>query len=237
MINWDEKTSSTSKGETFLDTVRNIDAMGPDALIIRHHEFGAPDYVAKRVKASVINAGDSWREHPTQALLDALTIRQAKGKLEGLHVAIVGDIAHSRVAASNMLLLTKMGAHVHAIAPPVLMPEKLPDGVTKFDTLADGLKECDIVMTLRLQTERMQGALIDSEADYFKQYGLTHDSIRSAKPDALVLDPGPVIRGVQMSDDLADDPQRSLILKQVSNGVAVRMAVLDLLLNRNRDEF
>lgn len=206
--------------------------MKPDGVIIRHSDYGAPDFAASRMGCPVINAGDSWREHPTQALLDALTIQQEKGRLEGLNIAICGDIAHSRVAASNMILLRKMGAHVRIIAPPALMPEKLPaDGIEKFDTLEDGLKGCDIVMALRIQKERMESGLIDSDEHYFAHYGLTGEKLSLAKPDVRVLHPGPMNRGVEIADEVADDPQRSLILRQVTNGVAVRMAVLDLLLS------
>lgn len=232
IINWSADASSLKKGESFTDTLATLNAMGPDGVIIRHSEYGAPEFAARHMDCSVINAGDSWREHPTQALLDALTIQQAKGRLEGLNIAICGDIAHSRVAASNMILLRKMGANVRIIAPPVLMPEKLPaDDIEKFESLEEGVKDCDIVMALRIQKERMESGLIGADEDYFTRYGLTGEKLSLAKPDVRVLHPGPMNRGVEIADEVADDPQRSLILNQVTNGVAVRMAVLDLLLS------
>ena len=232
-ITVDLERSSLAKGETLMDTIANLDAMGPDALVIRHSEYGAPDYIARHVACSVINAGDSWREHPTQALLDALTIRQAKGRIESLRIAIVGDVSHSRVAASGMQLFTRLGAHVRIVAPPNLMPQKIPDGIETFTALADGIAGCDIVMTLRLQKERMQEGLIDSDAQYARDYGLSHDSLRAAKKDTMVMHPGPLNRGIEITDDLADDTERSLILRQTKNGVAVRMAVFDWLLREN----
>ena len=231
-INFETGTSSLAKGETFMDTVQTIAAMGPDALIVRHSEYGAPHFIAARLGARcpVIKAGDSWHEHPTQALLDALTIRRQFGYFEGLRIAIVGDIAHSRVAASNMILLTAMGASVAIVAPPELMPDRLPaEGIDRFDNLKDGLEGADLVMTIRPQKERMSSVLID-DAAYFSGYGLTYDSLAFAKPGALVLDPGPFLREVQIASDLADDPKRFLYLKQVANGVALRMAVLNRLM-------
>lgn len=231
VINWDEKTSSVSKGETFLDTIQTLGAMKPDAIIVRHKEYGAPDFIAKLVDCPVINAGDSWREHPTQALLDALTIRQHFGTIEGLNIAICGDVAHSRVASSNMILLRKLGAHVRVIAPPALKPEKFPaDGIETYDDMTQGLKNCDVVMMLRNQKERMQSGLIASDEEFFTQYGLTHEKIAQANQGAMVMHPGPMNRGVEISGELADDPQHSLILKQVQNGVPTRMAVLDMLM-------
>ena len=230
VVHWNPETSSLKKGETFMDTIVTLDAMGPDAIIIRHSEYNAPRYVANRVSCPVINAGDSWREHPTQALLDALTIRQHFGRLDGLTVSIVGDIAHSRVAASNMILLTKMGAKVRIVAPTDLMPEKTPvPDIARFDTLQEGLRDADVVMTIRPQKERMQKVLIEDEA-YFRDFGLTHEKLAFAKNNAILLDPGPYLRNVQISDELADDPARFLYGKQVRNGVPTRMAVLDLLL-------
>ena len=231
VVNWNVEASSLKKGESFDDTIKTLNAMGPDAIVIRHSEYGAPDYVARLVDCPVINAGDSWREHPTQALLDALTIEQARGGIEGLKVAICGDIAHSRVAHSNMILLRKLGAEVHAVAPPTLMPEKFPvEGVQVFGTLEEGIADCDIVMMLRLQKERMQEGMIGSDIEYFRKFGLTHEKLGLASPDALVMHPGPMNRGVEISDEVADDPERSQILKQVRNGVPVRMAVLEMLL-------
>lgn len=235
VVNMDIQTSSVSKGESLIDTIQTLEAMlRPDAIIIRHKEYGAPGFVASKVDCPVINAGDSWHEHPTQALLDALTIRRRLGKIEGLNIAICGDIAHSRVASSNMILLTKMGANVHIIAPPALIPEKLPsENIKTFDRMEEGLKDCDIVMMLRNQTERMQSGLIKSDADFFREYGLSYEKLAFAKPEALVMHPGPMNREVEIAGDVADDPQRSLILEQVRNGVPTRMAVLDLLLKDN----
>lgn len=233
VINWDVESSSIKKNESFSDTIQTLAEYDPDAIIIRHSEYGAPDYVASMVKCPVINAGDSWREHPTQALLDAFTIRQAKGRINGLTIAICGDIAHSRVAASNMALLTRLGAKVRVIAPDFLMPEKpLAPGIEKFTSMESGLPGCDIVMMLRNQKERMDPSRMPSDTAFFNQYGLTIDRLDLAQPDACVMHPGPMNRGVEIADDVADDPTRSLILKQVRNGVPVRMAVLDLLINR-----
>jgi aspartate carbamoyltransferase catalytic subunit len=231
IVNFDINTSSINKGESFLDTILTLEAMKPDGVIIRHSEYGAPEFLSRHMSCPVINAGDSWREHPTQALLDALTIKQIKGRIEGLKVAICGDIAHSRVASSNIKLLSKMGAHIHLIAPTYLLPEKIEAKNTDiFDNLEDGLKDCDIVMTLRIQKERMNAGLIKSDIDYFKSYGITHDSLKHAKKDAYIMHPGPINRGIEISDELADDPDKSLIRLQVSNGVFIRMAILDLLL-------
>lgn len=230
-VNMDIRTSSMSKGETLTDTIKTLVAgIDPDAIIVRHSEYNAPRFIAKLVDCPVINAGDSWREHPTQALLDALTIRRHFGKLEGLRVAICGDIAHSRVASSNMNLLPKMGVEVHIVAPPALKPEKLPEGVKAFDNMKDGLAGCDVVMMLRNQKERMQAGLIESDEAFFRDFGLTYDKLAYAKPHAVVMHPGPMNRGVEIDGDVADDLERSLILEQVKNGVPTRMAVMDLLL-------
>jgi aspartate carbamoyltransferase catalytic subunit len=232
VINWNAQTSSLAKGESFMDTIMTLNAYRPDAVVIRHSEFGAPVYVAKRMDCPVINGGDSHREHPTQALLDALTMRQHFGSLEGLTVAIIGDIAHSRVAHSNMILLSKMGATPRIIAPDVLMPEKLPvDGIATFDDLEEGLDGADVVMTIRPQKERMDKVLIN-DMHYFEDYGLTHEKLAAAKPNAIVMDPGPFLRNVQISDALADDQERFIYYKQVANGVPTRMAVLDMLVNQ-----
>lgn len=231
VVNWNAEHSSLKKDETFSDTIDTLSAMEPDAIVIRHHEYGAPGFVASRVKCPVINAGDSWREHPTQALLDALTMEQEKGALEGLEVSICGDVAHSRVANSNILLLSKMGAKVRVVAPEMLMPEKMPvEGIPKFTSLEEGIAGADIVMMLRIQKERMERSLIPDDAAFFRQYGLTAERLRHAKPDALVMHPGPMNRGLEIADDVADDPERSLLKKQVANGIPTRMAVLDLLL-------
>ncbi len=231
VIHWDAKSSSLSKGETFLDTIQTLGAMKPDTIIVRHSEYGAPVTISALVDCPVINAGDSWREHPTQALLDALTIRRHFGTLDGLRVAICGDIAHSRVASSNMILLRTLGVEVRTVAPPALKPQKFPaEGITAFDTMKEGLEGCDVVMMLRNQKERMQSGLIESDDSFFAQYGLTHDTLAYAKPTAMVMHPGPMNRGVEIAGELADDAKRSLILKQVQNGVPTRMAVMDLLL-------
>lgn len=231
VVNWNAELSSLKKDETFSDTIDTLSAMEPDAIVIRHSEYGAPQFVAGRVHCPVINAGDSWREHPTQALLDALTIRQEKESLEGLTIAICGDVAHSRVANSNAHLLTKMGANLRFVAPTFLMPQKLPAaGISCFDSLEDGIKDADVVMMLRIQKERMDRGAVPSDAAYFNQYGLTAERLALAKPDALVMHPGPMNRGVEIADDVADDPARSLMKKQVANGVPTRMAVLDMLI-------
>ena len=231
VVNLEMATSSESKGESFMDTIKTMHSIvHPDCIVVRHKEFGAPGFVAGQVSCPVVNAGDSWRAHPTQALLDALTIRRRLGRIEGLKVAICGDIAHSRVASSNIDLLTKLGAEVHIVAPATLLPEKLKDGVKAFDTMKEGLAGCDVVMMLRNQYERMEAGLIKSEAEFFGSYGLTYEKLAYAKDDAFVMHPGPMNRGVEIADDVADDPKRSLILEQVRNGVPTRMAVLDLLL-------
>jgi aspartate carbamoyltransferase catalytic subunit len=232
VVTWDKGTSSAKKGETFMDTILNLNAMGPDAIVLRHSEYGAPEAVAARVACSVVNAGDSSREHPTQALLDALTMIEEKGSLDGLVVAICGDVSHSRVARSNMILLTRLGARVRLIAPPSLMPDRLPvEGVETFTSMEEGLPGADIVMMLRVQKERMEACEIPSDGAYFERYGLTQARLALAGPKARVMHPGPMNRGVEIADDVADDPARSLILRQVANGVAVRMAVMDLLLS------
>lgn len=230
VVNWSPKDSSLVKGESFTDTIDTLNAMKPDAAIIRHSEYGAPIFVANRMDCPVINGGDSWREHPTQALLDALTMKHHFGKIEGLNVAIIGDIAHSRVASSNIILLTKLGAKVRVIAPEILMPQKLvAEGIDQYNSLAEGLKDVDVIMTLRLQKERMDTALIASDEAYFREFGISNAVLDKYAKNAMVMDPGPLIRGVHIDDDIADDPQRSLILKQVANGIPTRMAVLDLL--------
>lgn len=229
VINWNKDTSSLKKGESFMDTIDTLNAMKPDAVVLRHSEYGAPKYVAKRMDCPVINGGDSWREHPTQALLDGLTIQQHFGDLSKLNVAIVGDIAHSRVASSNINLLLKMGSKVRVVAPEVLMPEKLAAGVDRFTNLDEGLEDCDVIMSIRPQKERMDKVLIH-DAAYFNDFGLTHERLKVAKPKAIVLDPGPFIRGLQISDELADDQTRFHYARQVANGIPTRMAVLDMVL-------
>lgn len=230
LMNWDEKISSAQKGETFSDTLRFLNGYQPDAIIMRHHEYNAPHYVQSLVDCPVINAGDSYREHPTQALLDVFTILEYKGKIEGLTIAIIGDLAHSRVANSNVALLTKLGANIHLIAPKNLQPQKIPSNVKLFDTLEDGLKGCDVVYVLRIQKERMDASAIPDDTAYYHAYGLTPERLAIAKRDAIVMHPAPMNRGVEISDDVADDPTQSVIFKQGANGVPVRMAVLDLLI-------
>ena len=236
VVNMDIRTSSMNKGESLTDTIQTLVAgIDPDAIVVRHSEYNAPRFIANLVDCPVINAGDSWREHPTQALLDALTIRRRFGTLEGLKVAICGDIAHSRVANSNMILLRKMGVDVNIVAPPALKPEKFPaDGIEAYDTMKEGLKNCDVVMMLRNQKERMQAGLIESDDAFFRDYGLTYDKLAYAKKHAMVMHPGPMNRGVEIDGDVADDTSRSLILEQVRNGVPARMAVFDLLLKERR---
>lgn len=232
VVNIDLRTSSISKGESLLDTIQTLNSMlRPDAVVVRHSEYGAPQFVSSIVNCPVINAGDSWHEHPTQALLDALTIRRHLGAIKDKTITICGDIAHSRVATSNMILLKKLGANVHIVAPPALMPEKFPiEGIQSFDNMKDGLKNCDVVMMLRNQTERMQAGLIKSEAEFFENYGLTKEKLSYANKGALVMHPGPMNRGVEIADDVADDKEHSLILEQVRNGVPTRMAVMDILM-------
>jgi aspartate carbamoyltransferase catalytic subunit len=231
LIYWDEANSSVLKGETFSDTIDYLASYKPDAIIMRHKEYNAPYFVSTKVDCPVINGGDSYRAHPTQALLDAMTILDHKPSLENLTVAICGDVAHSRVAADNIALLSMMGARVNIIAPPNLLPQKPKfENVYFYTDLKEGLQDCDAVMALRLQKERMEAAAIPDEVNYFNTYGLTQDTIKFAKSDAIVLHPGPMNRGVEISDDLADGSQ-SVILQQAVNSVPLRMAVLDLLLS------
>jgi aspartate carbamoyltransferase catalytic subunit len=223
-------TSSIKKGETLLDTAMTLNAMKPDVMVVRHNESGAVNLLSQKVDGSVINAGDGRHEHPTQALLDALTIRRRLGRLNGLLVAICGDILHSRVARSNIHLLTKMGARVRVIAPLTLLPSNIERmGVEVFTDMKKGLKDVDIVMMLRLQLERMQGAYVPSTREYFRFFGLDYAKLALAKPDALIMHPGPMNRGVEIDSEVADDINRSVIREQVEMGVAVRMACLDAL--------
>lgn len=231
VINISASTSSTNKGETLLDTAMTLNAMQADAIVLRHAQAGAVQLIAEKVTAHVINAGDGAHEHPTQALLDALTIRRKKGTLKGLKVAICGDIANSRVARSNIHLLKIMGASVTLIAPPTMMPTGVANfGVGYTTNMVEGLKDADVVMMLRIQNERMAGRGIASVRDYFMGYGLSYEKLKHAKPDALVMHPGPMNRGVEIDTDVADDISRSAVLDQVEMGVAVRQAVLELLL-------
>lgn len=235
VINMSVSTSSVNKGETLLDTAATLNAMHCDLLVVRHADSGAPHLLARKVDAAVINAGDGTHEHPTQALLDALTIRRRKGRLEGLTVAICGDVLHSRVARSNIHLLTTMGSRVRVIGPPTLIPaEAARLGVEVFHDMAAGLRDVDIVMMLRLQKERMARGLVPSAREYFRFFGLDTEKLSHARPDALVMHPGPMNRGVEIDSAVADDPVRSVIKEQVEMGVAVRMAVLDILSRQAR---
>ena len=234
VINMSVATSSVKKGETLIDTAMTLNAMHPDVLCVRHPHSGAVKLLSEKVNCAVINGGDGTHEHPTQALLDAQTIRRHKGPIEGLTVAICGDILHSRVARSNILLLSTMGARVRIVAPPTLMPRAIERyGVEVFNNIKDGIADCDIVMMLRLQQERMRGMFVPSIREYFHFFGLTAEKLAFAKPDALVMHPGPMNRGVEIDSELADDIDRSLIREQVEMGVAVRMACFDLL-TRNK---
>jgi len=238
VINMSVSTSSVNKGETLLDTASTLNAMHCDLLVVRHGQSGAPSLLSQKVDAAVINAGDGTHEHPTQALLDALTIRRHKGRLEGLVVAICGDIAHSRVARSNMHLLTTMGSRVRVVGPPTLIPaESARLGVEVFHDMKAGLAGADVVMMLRLQRERMSGGMVPSAREFFRFYGLDAEKLAHAKPDSIVMHPGPMNRGVEIDSAIADHPTRSVIGEQVEMGVACRMAVLDMLsrqLPRNR---
>ncbi len=229
VMNMSVATSSVKKGETLIDTAMTLNAMRPDIIVVRHAQAGAVHLLARKVDCSVINAGDGAHEHPTQALLDALTIKRNKGRIAGLTVAICGDILHSRVARSNILLLSALGARVRAVGPSTLLPAGVERmGVEVFRDMKSGLKGADIVMMLRLQRERMQGGYIPSPKEYFRFFGLDEEKLSHAKLDALVLHPGPMNRGVEIDSAVADGPQ-SRIREQVEMGVAVRMAVLDAL--------
>jgi aspartate carbamoyltransferase catalytic subunit len=226
-------TSSVTKGETLLDTVRNLEAMSPDIIVMRHGSSGAPHLLARTCSSTIINAGDGMHEHPTQALLDAFTIREHKGRLAGLKVAIIGDLAHSRVLRSNVLLLNTMGANVWACAPATLMPtDVVRFGVRATTSVDEAVDGADVVMMLRIQHERMHGHFIPSVREYFTLFGLTPERLRRAASDAIVMHPGPMNRGVEIVSAVADGPF-SVILEQVSNGLAVRMAVLYLLSGRD----
>jgi aspartate carbamoyltransferase catalytic subunit len=229
ILNFTASTSSVSKGETLLDTAYNLEAMAPDIIVVRHQSAGAAHLLARECRASIVNAGDGMHEHPTQALLDALTVRTVKGKLEGLKLAIVGDITHSRVARSDTLLFHKMGAEVWVCGPPTLIPwefDKLGARIT--GRMDEALEGADVVMMLRLQNERQNEAFIPSTREYYNFYGLTRERMRRAKKDTIVMHPGPMNRGVEIDSDVAD-ADCSVILDQVANGVATRMAVLYLL--------
>ncbi len=237
VINMAVATSAVKKGETLIDTAMTLNAMHPDILVVRHGDSGATQLLSEKVNCSVINAGDGSHEHPTQALLDALTIRRRRGRLEGLLIAICGDILHSRVARSNILLLMTMGARVRVVAPKTLLPSGIEKmGVEVFTDMKEGLKDCDIVMMLRLQNERMDGNFIPSIREYFLFFGLDYEKLSQAKPDALIMHPGPANRGVEIDSVVADDFSRSVIREQVEMGVAVRMACLEILAKNLHDE-
>ena len=221
--------SAIKKGETLIDTAMTLNAMHPDIIVIRHQDSGACNLLSQKVNCAVLNAGDGRREHPTQALLDALTIINRKEKIEGLKIAICGDILHSRVARSNIYLLNMLGAEVNIIAPTNLMPKEIDKfGVNTFTNMKKGLKDCDIVMMLRLQNERMTSSYLASNREYYEYYGLTPDKLEHAKPDALIMHPGPMNRGIEIDTMLADDINKSVIKEQVELGVAVRMACLKM---------
>ena len=222
-------TSSVSKGETLLDTAKNLEAMNPDMVVMRHASSGAPHFLARHCRFAVVNAGDGAHEHPTQALLDALTLRQRKGRLKGLRVAIIGDITHSRVARSNLWLLSKMGAQVVLCGPPTVIPPGIEGIAPVTYRIEEAIEGADAIMMLRIQLERMSGGFFPTLREYYRRFGLTEERARRAKKDVLIMHPGPLNRGVEIASEVADGPY-SVILDQVTNGVAVRMAVLYLLL-------
>lgn len=229
VVNFSVNTSSVVKGETLKDTALTIQSLGADFIVIRHASSGVPHFLSKILNISIINAGDGANEHPTQALLDLFTIRSHKKKINGLTVAIIGDIAHSRVAKSNIYGLTKLGAKVRVICPPTLMPAEIDKlGVDVFHSIEQGIKNADVIMTLRLQLERQVKGFLPSLEEYFKLYGLTAERLKLARDNAIVMHPGPMNRGVEIDSEVADGPQ-SVILEQVTNGIAVRMAVLYIL--------
>jgi aspartate carbamoyltransferase catalytic subunit len=235
-FNISASTSSIIKGETLLDTARNLEAMNPDVIVLRHSAAGAPHMLARQVQASVINAGDGMHEHPTQALLDLLTIKDKKGNIAGLTIAIVGDIAHSRVARSNIWALTKMGARVLVAGPTTMIPQDLDKlGVEVFYRIEDVIPVADVIMMLRIQLERQGQMLLPSLREYSRVFGLDEKKLSAAKPEVLIMHPGPINRGVEISPAVADGPY-SVILDQVNNGVAVRMALLYLLIGGEKDE-
>jgi aspartate carbamoyltransferase catalytic subunit len=236
VINISVADSAIKKGETLLDTAMTLNAMHPDVLVVRHPFSGGVKLLSDKVNCAVINAGDGSHEHPTQALLDALTIRRRLGRLDGLLVAICGDLAHSRVARSNIHLFNTMGGRVRAVGPPTLVPQNLERlGVEVFHDMREGIEGCDIVMMLRLQSERMHGAYVPSIREYFHFWGLDYEKLASAKPDALIMHPGPMNRGVEIDTEVADDLGRSVIREQVEMGVAVRMACLEILTRDRRE--
>jgi aspartate carbamoyltransferase catalytic subunit len=230
VVNMSVKSSSVAKGETLLDTAATLNAMAPDLLVVRHGSSGAAHLLARKVDCSVINAGDGTHEHPTQALLDALTIDEALGRIEGLTVAICGDIAHSRVARSNVALLTMLGARVRLVAPPTLLPAGVNNwGADVFTHMKEGIEGADVVMMLRMQLERMQGGFVPSQREFSVYYGLDAEKLALTGRKTFVMHPGPMNRGMEIDSTVADDPAVSLIAKQVKMGVALRMAVLEAL--------
>ena len=234
-LNFSASSSSVTKGETLIDTARNLEAMAPDIIVIRHHSAGAPHILARTINAAIVNAGDGAHEHPTQALLDALTIKERKRRIAGLKVVIVGDIEHSRVARSNIHLLTKLGARVVLSGPLSLMPTAIERlGAKVVPRIEDALKDADVVMMLRIQLERAAGKGVPSLREYFTYFGLTRARMALARPDAIIMHPGPINRGVEIDSEVADGPY-SVILEQVTNGVAVRMAVLYVLAGGQQD--
>jgi len=237
VMNLSIQQSSLRKGESIIDTAMTLNAMRPDLLAIRHPLSGTPSLLADKVHCSVINAGDGTHEHPTQALLDALTIRQAKKSLTGLTIAICGDIKHSRVARSNLLLLSKMNNCVRLVGPSTLIPANISEfGVEVYNNLVDGITDVDVVMMLRLQTERMQAAYVPSIREYYSEFGLNYNNLKYAKKDAIVMHPGPMNRGVEIDGNLADDINYSVIQHQVEIGVATRMAVMRLLCDSQHEK-
>lgn len=235
VVNFSPQGSSMNKAESILDTARTLDAMDPDCVVVRHKIPGVPHLIAKEIEAPVINAGDGAHEHPTQALLDMLTVYQKKGRLDGLTIAIIGDIMHSRVARSNIYGFQKMGSKVRVIGPPTMIPANIEAlGVKAYTSLEEGIKGADVIMSLRIQTERSRGAYFPSTKEYSATFGLDREKLRYADPDAIVMHPGPVNRGVELSHDLTDR-KPSVILDQVRNGVALRMALLYLITGRRSE--
>jgi aspartate carbamoyltransferase catalytic subunit len=235
VVNMHVAQSSVKKGETLIDTAMTLNAMRADAIVIRHQSSGAVALIADKVDCPVLNAGDGWHEHPTQGLLDALTIRRRKGRIAGLKVVICGDVRHSRVARSNMIALGTLAADVHVVGPPTLVPPEAELlGATRHNRIESALDDADVIMMLRLQNERMDGGFIPSAREYHAFFGLTPERLAGARPDALVMHPGPMNRGVEIDSIIADDPDRSAITEQVEMGVAVRMACLDVLTRRAR---
>ena len=237
VVNFAMASSSASKGESLSDTARTLAAMKPDIMVVRHSATGAPQFLAERTGLAVVNAGDGMHEHPTQALLDSFTLSQRWGSVGGRRILIVGDILYSRVARSNIGLLNILGAEIRLCAPPTLLPSDVDQwGCDVFHDLDEALKGCDAVMALRQQRERMSGGFVPSEREFFHLFGLTHERLEAASPDVLVMHPGPMNRGVEIHTKLADDPEMSVILDQVESGVAVRMAILELIGTNIRKE-